>query len=126
MVCITKVQRSTGKKVKMLEIPTHHLRTMIATVKTPCWIKLVFDDNTTKDIHYPTILTSYKTDVAVYDQYANRVYLLPDYDYSTTTTKHVHAFIEDYTPFSFMSYKDMRRDAKGAQRKYTFIENIKY
>lgn len=110
----------------MLEIPTHRLRTMSATVKTPRWIKLVFDDNPTKDIHYPAILTSYRTDVAVYDDSTNHVYLLPDYDYSTTTTKHVHAFIEDYTPFSFMSYKDMRRDAKGAQRIYSFIENIKY
>lgn len=113
MVCITKVQRSTGKKAKMLEIPTVRLRTMSASVKTHRWIKLVFDNNTTKDIHYPTILTSYKTDVAVYDERENRVYLLPDYDYSTTTTKHVHAFIEDYTPFLFMSYKDMHKDAKG-------------
>lgn len=83
-------------------------------------------DNEQFTIDYPVILKSYASDVAVYDECANRVYLLPKYDYSNTTTKHVHAFIEDYTPFSFMSYKDMRKDAKGAQRKYTFIENIEY
>lgn len=77
-------------------------------------------------IQYPTILKSYASNVAVYDKTTNRVYLLPKYDYSNTTTKHVHAFIEDYTPFYFMNYDKMRKDAKGAKRKYMFIENISY
>lgn len=77
-------------------------------------------------INYPTILKSYESNVAVYDETANRVYLLPDYDYSNTTCKHMHAFIEDYTPFPFESYNTLRKDAKGAKRKYMFIKNVNY
>lgn len=78
------------------------------------------------NINYPVILKSYASDVAVYDECANRVYLLPDYDYSNTTCKHMHAFIEDYTPFPFESYNTIRKDAKGAKRKYMFIKNVSY
>lgn len=102
------------------------LRHMSAKVLEPHTVTCYTKDNEQFTIDYPVILKSYASDVAVYDENANRVYLLPDYDYSNTTTKHVHAFIQDYTPFYFMSYKDMRKDAKGVQRKYSFIENIKY
>lgn len=40
------------------------------------------------------VLHSYDSRVAVYCKM--RVYLLPRYDYSVTTWKHVHAFIQDY------------------------------
>lgn len=40
------------------------------------------------------VLHSYSSRVAVYCKM--RVYLLPLYDYSVTTWKHVHAFIQDY------------------------------
>lgn len=75
-------------------------------------------------IKNPIILQSYDSWVAVYDDNIKHLYLLPDYDYSKTTCKHVHAFIEDYTSLKRKSYKDIRKDAKGAQERYTFIENI--
>ena len=40
------------------------------------------------------VLTSYDSRVAVYCN--RRVYLLPRYDYSVTTWKHVHAFVQDF------------------------------
>lgn len=43
------------------------------------------------------VLHSYDSRVAVYCKM--RVYLLPRYDYSVTTWKHVHAFIQDYCSF---------------------------
>lgn len=126
MVCITKVQRSTGKKAKMLEIPTVRLRTMSASIKTPRWITLVFDDDSKVDVHYPTILTSYKTDVAVYDNNLNVVYLLPDYDCSNTTMKHLHAFIEDFTYIQNKPIKDIRKDAATTKTNYFFCKNLIY
>ena len=43
------------------------------------------------------VLHSYSSRVAVYCKM--RVYLLPRYDHSVTTWKHVHAFIQDYCSF---------------------------
>ena len=40
------------------------------------------------------VLHSYSSRVAVYCNM--RVYLLPRYDYSVTTWRHVHAFVQDY------------------------------
>ena len=36
------------------------------------------------------------------------MYLFPRYDYSTTTTKHVHAFMQDFTDLD-VSYKALRQ-----------------
>lgn len=44
-----------------------------------------------------------------------RCYLLPRYDYSVTTWKHVHAFINDFCDYvPDMSAADIRATAKGA------------
>lgn len=44
-----------------------------------------------------------------------RCYLLPRYDYSATTWKHVHAFIDDFCDcVPDMSAADIRATAKGA------------
>ena len=49
------------------------------------------------DLENALVLHSYSSRVAVYCKM--RVYLLPRYDYSVTTWKHVHAFIQDYCRF---------------------------
>ena len=98
---------------------------MSATVQQPQSVTVIMQDDTRKHIDNPYILTSYSSKVAVYDRENEHIYLLPKYAYSNTTTKHVHAFIADYTRQPFTSYADMRKDAKGAQRNYTFIEHIK-
>ena len=59
------------------------------------------------------VLHSYSSRVAIYCK--TRVYLLPRYDYSVTTWKHVHAFINDFCDFvPDMSAADIRATAKGA------------
>lgn len=73
------------------------LRSMSATVDFVDSITLKVEDG--KNIHLENayVLTSYASRVAVYCKM--RVYLLPRYDYSVTTWKHLHAFIEDYCSF---------------------------
>lgn len=59
------------------------------------------------------VLHSYSSRVAIYCKM--RVYLLPRYDYSVTTWKHVHAFINDFCDYvPDMSAADIRATAKGA------------
>ena len=73
------------------------LRNMSATVDFVDSITLKLENG--EDIHLENayVLTSYASRVAVYCKM--RVYLLPRYDYSVTTWKHLHAFIDDYCSF---------------------------
>jgi hypothetical protein len=71
------------------------------------------------------VLTSYSSRVAVYCKM--RVYLLPRYDYSVTTWKHVHAFIQDYCSFvNDYDAKTMRYHAKNELNngEYMFANGI--
>lgn len=43
------------------------------------------------------MLISYNSTVAIFDTDEDKLYLLPRFDYSITTWKHIHAFINDYT-----------------------------
>lgn len=54
------------------------------------------EDNTESKIHIETakVLQSYDSIVAIYGD--GELYLLPRYDYSVTTWRHVHAFIQDH------------------------------
>lgn len=73
------------------------LRQMSATVDFVDSITLKLEDGRNIHLENAYILTSYASRVAVYCKM--RVYLLPRYDYSVTTWKHVHAFIDDYCSF---------------------------
>lgn len=70
------------------------LRIMSATVSTNETITLKLRNGETITLENATVLTSYASRVAVYSKM--RVFLLPRYDYSVTTWKHLHAFIDDY------------------------------
>lgn len=70
---------------------------MSATVDFVDSITLKLEDGENIYLENAYILTSYASRVAVYCKM--RVYLLPRYDYSVTTWKHVHAFIADYCSF---------------------------
>ena len=78
------------------------LRNMSATVERHNSISIELATNEIVDLKDAYVLTSYSSRVAVYG-YNNhsgwRVYLLPRYDYSVTTWKHVHAFIQDYCDY---------------------------
>lgn len=73
------------------------LRNMSATVERVNSIMLELASGERMNLEDAYILTSYSSRVAVYCKM--RVYLLPRYDYSVTTWKHVHAFIQDYCSF---------------------------
>lgn len=73
------------------------------------------------------VLHSYSSRVAVYCKM--RVYLLPRYDYSVTTWKHVHAFVEDYCSFvNDYSAARMRTIARegvyNTEKEYAFAKGI--
>lgn len=73
------------------------LRNMSATVDFVDSITLKLEDGEIIYLENAYVLTSYASRVAVYCKM--RVYLLPRYDYSVTTWKHLHAFIDDYCSF---------------------------
>lgn len=71
------------------------LRNMSASVSKQNDVTLVLESGEIVTLPNAYVLTSYSSRVAVYDGKAT-VYLLPRYDYSVTTWKHVHAFVCDY------------------------------
>lgn len=70
------------------------LRSMSAEVEHVSKFTLELANGETVELENAYVLWSYASRVAVYCKM--RVYLLPRYDYSVTTWKHVHAFIQDY------------------------------
>lgn len=87
------------------------LRSMSATVENVPAITLQLRSGEIVNLENATVLYSYDSMVAVYCKM--RVYLLPRYDYSVTTWKHVHAFVQDYCDFCRdMPARDMRLAAE--------------
>lgn len=79
------------------------------------------------DLENALVLHSYSSRVAVYCKM--RVYLLPRYDYSVTTWKHVHAFIQDYCRFvRDCDAREMRkiaaRGVEDDEKEYAFANGI--
>lgn len=73
------------------------LRNMSATVEFVDSITLKLGNGENIHLENAHVLTSYASRVAVYCKM--RVYLLPRYDCSVTTWKHLHAFVQDYCAF---------------------------
>ena len=73
------------------------LRNMSAHVTEEKNITIKLASGEVLNLENALVLHSYSSRVAVYCKM--RVYLLPRYDYSVTTWKHVHAFIQDYCRF---------------------------
>lgn len=73
------------------------LRNMSATVTEEKNITIALASGEILNLENAIVLTSYASRVAVYCK--TRVYLLPRYDYSVNTWKHVHAFVLDYCSF---------------------------
>lgn len=89
------------------------LRNMSATVEHVASITLRLENGENLQLENAYVLTSYASRVAVFCKM--RCYLLPRYDYSVTTWKHVHAFINDFCELvPDMSAADIRATAKGA------------
>ena len=73
------------------------LRHMSATVDTYKTITLKLRNGEIITLENATVLTSYASRIAVYSKM--QVFLLPRYDYSITTWKHLHAFVQDHCSF---------------------------
>lgn len=101
------------------------LRNMSATVEHVDNIAIETANGEIVELENAYVLTSYSSRVAVYCKM--RVYLLPRYDYSVTTWKHVHAFIQDYCSFvNDYDAKTMRYHAKHELNngEYMFANGI--
>ena len=73
------------------------LRSMSAYVTEEPAITIELANGEVLNLENALVLHSYSSRVAIYCKM--RVYLLPRYDYSVTTWKHVHAFVHDYCSF---------------------------
>ena len=67
-------------------------------------------------------LKSYNSIVAMAT--SEDIFMLPRYDYSPTTWKHVHAFIQDCTPFTDLCASDMRRAFTDGSYCYHYAEGF--
>lgn len=67
-------------------------------------------------------LKSYSSIVAMAT--SDDLFMLPRYDYSPTTWKHVHAFIQDCTPFTDLCASDMRKAFKDGSYSYHYAEGF--
>lgn len=78
----------------MMKGLTMMLRKMSASVDMVETITLISLTGEIITLDNATVLKSYESRVAVYSNM--QVFLLPRFDYSITTWKHLHAFIDDY------------------------------
>ena len=106
---------------------TYNLRRMSAYVSEEPNVTIELASGEVIDLENALVLHSYASRVAVYCKM--RVYLLPRYDYSTTTWKHVHAFVEDFCPFVRDYPAEIMRDIARAgvydtEKEYAFSNGI--
>lgn len=103
------------------------LRNMSAYVTEEKNITIELASGEVLNLENAIVLHSYSSRVAVYCK--KRVYLLPLYDYSVTTWKHVHAFIQDYCSFvRDCNAREMRKTAalgvEDDEKEYAFANGI--
>lgn len=106
---------------------TMKLRNMSAYVTEEKNITIELASGQVLDLENALVLHSYSSRVAVYCKM--RVYLLPRHDYSVTTWKHVHAFVQDYCSFvNDYSAARMRAIARegvnNTEKEYAFAKGI--
>lgn len=103
------------------------LRSMSAYVTEEPAITIELANGEVLNLENALVLHSYSSRVAIYCKM--RVYLLPHYDYSVTTWKHVHAFVQDYCSFvSDYGAARMRAIARegvyNTEKEYAFSAGI--
>lgn len=103
------------------------LRNMSAYVTEEKNITIELASGEVLNLENALVLHSYSSRVAVYCKM--RVYLLPRYDYSVTTWKHVHAFVQDYCSFvRDYDAREMRKIAalgvEDVEKEYAFANGI--
>lgn len=103
------------------------LRSMSAEVTEEKTLEIELSNGERVTLENCLVLHSYASRVAVYCKM--RVYLLPRYDYSVTTWKHVHAFVQDYCSFVRDYPANVIRDiarygAQDTELEYAFSNGI--
>ena len=102
------------------------LRNMNAYVTEEKNITIELASGEVLNLENALVLHSYSSRVAVYCKM--RVYLLPRYEYSVTTWKHVHAFIQDCTFVRDCDAREMRKIAAlgvyDDEKEYAFAKGI--
>ena len=102
------------------------LRNMSAYVTEEKNITIALANGEVLNLENALVLRSYYSRVAVYCKM--RVYLLPRYEYSVTTWKHVHAFIQDCTFVRDYNAREMRKIAAlgvdDVEKEYAFAKGI--
>lgn len=103
------------------------LRNMNAYVTEEKNITIEIANGELLNLENALVLHSYSSRVAVYCKM--RVYLLPRYEYSVTTWKHVHGFIQDYCSFvRDYNAREMRKIAalgvEDDEKEYAFANGI--
>lgn len=103
------------------------LRNMSAYVTEEKNITIELANGRILNLEDALVLHSNSSRVAVYCKM--RVYLLPLYDYTVTTWKHVHAFIQDYCSFvRDCNAREMRKIAalgvEDVEKEYAFANGI--
>lgn len=106
---------------------TMKLRNMSAYVTEEKNITIELASGEVLNLENALVLHSYSSRVAVYCKM--RVYLLPRYEYSVTTWKHVYAFIQDYCSFvRDYNAREMRKIAalgvEDDEKEYAFAKGI--
>lgn len=105
---------------------TMKLRNMNAYVTEEKNITIELASGEVLNLENALVLHSYSSRVAVYCKM--RVYLLPRYEYSVTTWKHVHAFIQDFTFVWDTNAREMRKIAAlgvdDVEKEYAFAKGI--
>lgn len=106
---------------------TMKLRNMSAYVTEEKNITIELANGEVLDLENALVLHSYSRRVAVYCKM--RVYLLPCYEYSVTTWKHVHAFVQDCCSFVWdCNAREMRKIAalgvEDDEKEYAFANGI--
>lgn len=116
-----------GARIVQKEGRTMKLRNMSAYVTEEPNVTIELASGEVIELENALMLYSYGSRVAVYCKM--RVYLLPRYDYSVTTWKHVHAFVQDYCSFvNDYGAARMRAIAHegvyNTEREYAFANGI--
>ena len=103
------------------------LRSMSAYVTEEKNITIELASGEVLNLENALVIHSYSSRVAVYSKM--RVYLLPRYDYSVTTWKHVHAFVQDYcgsvNDYSANRMRSIAREGVyNTEKEYAFSAGI--
>lgn len=103
------------------------LRNMNAYVTEEKNITIEIASGVVLNLENALVLHSYSSRVAVYSNM--QVFLLPRFDYSTTTWKHLHAFIDDYCEgVRDYNAREMRKIAalgvEDVKKEYAFANGI--